>query len=416
MAEDEYFEAATLKSVADIKRHITSAKVELPPSLLVLVRVLNNYCCLLEVLFGPECHHLGHVNRDALETHEADLEACLTNTLIIHLMWWIHQDARQFFLACECWDDGESLPRSTLNLTVRHLVKDCTIQLTLTCPETAFLGPPAWTPRGRTSTGTRASRPTASSLQPTVNTGIPPLCQKQKVVATFNRLHPTLTIMDLCQKGNVRFAALRIGREGACVNFGLLRRCPGCAYRHEESVLCAGKPPGVHRQDHGKGHGDHESRRTHLTGYPSMHAGGRGPSPPPYGPPDALSPAEADRLELHWLTELGGHITIHMSHGFSVWDKLVKTDAVVRDRTVIGLDFSADWCQPCKQFTPLLKKLHAGTRAHCTDANKIIPPCRDAKATEHYLEYAMGCDATCQCHREAGVSAHGQVWCLMISA
>ena len=117
-----------------------------------------------------------------------------------------------------------------------------------------------------------------------------------------------------------------------------------------------------------------------------MHAGGRGPSPPPYGPPDALSPAEADRLELHWLTELGGHITIHMSHGFSVWDKLVKTDAVVRDRTVIGLDFSADWCQPCKQFTPLLKKLHAGTRAHCTDANKIIPPCRDAKATEHYLE------------------------------
>ena len=146
MAEDEYFEAATLKSVADIKRHITSAKVELPPSLLVLVRVLNNYCCLLEVLFGPECHHLGHVNRDALETHEADLEARLTNTLIIHLMWWIHQDARQFFLACECWDDGESLPRSTLNLTVRHLVKDCTIQLTLTCPETAFLGPPAWTP------------------------------------------------------------------------------------------------------------------------------------------------------------------------------------------------------------------------------------------------------------------------------
>ncbi len=31
--------------------------------------------------------------RDALETHEADLESRLTPTLILHLMWQIHQDA-----------------------------------------------------------------------------------------------------------------------------------------------------------------------------------------------------------------------------------------------------------------------------------------------------------------------------------
>jgi len=93
------------------------------------------------------------------------------------------------------------------------------------------------------------------------------------------------------------------------------------------------------------------------------------------------------------LTELGSHLTIHVSHGFSAWDKLVETNAVVWGRTVVGLYFSADWCRLCKQFTPLLKKLHAGTRAHCTDANRNILPfeivlvsrCRDARATEHYF-------------------------------
>ena len=75
--------------MADVKRHVTSAKVELLTSLLGLVRVLNNYCRLLEELFGPEYHHLEHVLaiRDALETHEADLESRLTSTLILHLMW-----------------------------------------------------------------------------------------------------------------------------------------------------------------------------------------------------------------------------------------------------------------------------------------------------------------------------------------
>ena len=87
--EDEYFAAATLKSVVNIRKHATSAKVELPTSLLGLVQVLNNYCHLLDVLFGPYCPHLVHVISigDALETHKAGLEAWLTGTLIVHLMW-----------------------------------------------------------------------------------------------------------------------------------------------------------------------------------------------------------------------------------------------------------------------------------------------------------------------------------------
>ena len=60
--------------------------------------------------------------------------------LILHLMWRVHHDARQFFLACEWWEDGEQLPHSSLGNTVRQLVDDCAVQVTITCPEAMFLG------------------------------------------------------------------------------------------------------------------------------------------------------------------------------------------------------------------------------------------------------------------------------------
>jgi len=93
------FEAATLKSAADIRKHVTSAKVELLTSLQGVVWVLNNYYRLLNVLFGPDCPHLTHIIslQDGLETHKAELESRLTGVLILHLMWRVHHDARQFF-------------------------------------------------------------------------------------------------------------------------------------------------------------------------------------------------------------------------------------------------------------------------------------------------------------------------------
>jgi hypothetical protein len=231
LAKDEYFAASMLKLVANIRKHVTSAKVELPASLQGVVRVLNNYCRLLDMLFGPNCPHLMNVMaiQDALETHEAELEACLTSVLILHLMWSIHHDARQFILACKGWDDGERIPHSTLYNTVRQLVEDCSIQLTLTCPEANFMGAPLKVPGAKMPATTRAVR--AAGPQPTINAAIPPLCQK--VVAAFNRLHPSITILELCLRGKVRFGQLKVGKEGACVNFGLLRWCSGCRYRHE---------------------------------------------------------------------------------------------------------------------------------------------------------------------------------------
>jgi hypothetical protein len=55
----------------------------------------------------------------------------------------------------------------------------------------------------------------------------------QKVVATFNRLYPGMSVVELCERGKVRLSQLKVGREGACVNFGLFGRCSGCQYRHE---------------------------------------------------------------------------------------------------------------------------------------------------------------------------------------
>jgi hypothetical protein len=148
IAEEQYFAESTVELVADIQKHITRAKVELPTLLLGVVRVLNNYLRLLEVLFGDWCPHLLMVLeiRDGLEDKEFDLESRLTQPLILHLMWRILHDARQFFVACEGWETREELPQSALGLTVRHLVDECSIQKMMTCPVVAFLGKDPDTP------------------------------------------------------------------------------------------------------------------------------------------------------------------------------------------------------------------------------------------------------------------------------
>ena len=70
---------------------------------------------------------------------------------MINLLWKVHQDARQFFVKCERWEEGEPFPRSTLRATVAALEDDVHISTTLTCPVTEFLGtatmPPLLEPR-----------------------------------------------------------------------------------------------------------------------------------------------------------------------------------------------------------------------------------------------------------------------------
>jgi hypothetical protein len=232
MAEEAYFEQATLKSPADIRKHVTGAKVELPSSHLGLIRVFNNYVHLLEVMFGDVCDHLGYVRaiRDGLEEHETDLEAKITQPICLHLMWRVHHDARQFFLACEGWSNGEIMPRSQLGLTVRQLVDNCSLPRMMTCPVVAFLGTDPDAPT-KPAAGPARVRPQAGTgVKPSVNTAIPPLCQK--AVAAFTRMYPKMTLVELCRQGGIKFLRVQVGRKGDCSNFGLLGRCPGCTYAH----------------------------------------------------------------------------------------------------------------------------------------------------------------------------------------
>ncbi len=178
MAEERFFDEATLKLPADIKKHATGAKFEPPKTLQGLGRVLTNYVRLLEVLFGDHCPHMLWVQRlrDRLDDHERILETQITPTLIIHLLWKVHQDSRQFFDKCEKWDDGEALPRSTLQSAVRALVEEVNITTTLTCPVKEFLEPepPVSGPRQRERREGRGGG--GLGCQPTKNTAIPPIC------------------------------------------------------------------------------------------------------------------------------------------------------------------------------------------------------------------------------------------------
>ncbi len=114
--DDACFKASTHRSVADVRKHIAGIKVELPSDLMMLIRMFNNYIKLLEVLFGSTCPHLAHVMalRDGLEENESDLESRMSKTLCLHLLWRVHQDAHNFFMACERWDPSEPIPTSTL--------------------------------------------------------------------------------------------------------------------------------------------------------------------------------------------------------------------------------------------------------------------------------------------------------------
>jgi hypothetical protein len=111
MADKHYFQEATLKSLADVKKFAMGAKFDPPQTLNGLIRIFTKYIRLLEVLFGNQFHYLQWVLqlRDGLDLHDCSLESCITPPLMINLLWQVHQDAQQFFNAREKWDDSKPL-------------------------------------------------------------------------------------------------------------------------------------------------------------------------------------------------------------------------------------------------------------------------------------------------------------------
>jgi len=195
LANDRYFNNTTLKSPADIKRHVTGAKFVPPQSLQGLLRVLTNYVRLLEVLFGDACAHMHWVLqlRNALGFHERLLETRITPVLMINLLWKVHQDSHHFFVGCEQWKDGEPFPRSTLRATVQALEDDVHISTTLTCPVAEFLGTTTPSLKSDRRDPGAPTRPAAGyGTQATKNPSIPPICAP--AVRELTNLYPSLDI------------------------------------------------------------------------------------------------------------------------------------------------------------------------------------------------------------------------------
>ena len=96
----------------------------------------------------------------------------------------------------------------------------------------------------------------------------------------------------------------------------------------------------------------------------------------------------------HWFDIFGPVLSVHDGHGYSTWDRFVHTGRalptgdILRGRTSIGVYFCADWCEPCKAFTPVLKSYYEAQRASRARKDEptleivLVSRCRTWQASE----------------------------------
>jgi nucleoredoxin len=89
-----------------------------------------------------------------------------------------------------------------------------------------------------------------------------------------------------------------------------------------------------------------------------------------------------------WVDMLGPMLSSMEHFGYSDMAILGPTATALHRQSVIGLYFSADWCQPCLVFTLVLEKLYAAQRARGANQLEVVlvSQCREAKATNYYRE------------------------------
>ena len=251
--EYQAFEGATHKTQADSRKHLTGQKFEPPKSVHEVIRVLNNYICWLEVMFGSECRHLLQVVRlrDSLDDNEEELELAMCKFLRLSILWKVHEDSRYFFDQCETWRRGEPLPRSRLAGTVDLLENDQQVIRSITCPFDDFFpkeGNPKDKGKGKDKTGGGGLSPskdkdpknTKKEPQPTSNPTIPALCVA--AVKKYHAAHPDMPITKFAIEAGIPTYRFVVGDKGNCTNFSLLGKCTAiCNYKHEVCVVPDGK-------------------------------------------------------------------------------------------------------------------------------------------------------------------------------
>jgi hypothetical protein len=83
-------------------------------------------------------------------------------------------------------------------------------------------------------------------------------------------------------------------------------------------------------------------------------------------------------------------LTRRQYFGFSECAVEGPTAKCLKGRVVIGLYFSANWCQACSELTPVLERLYTVQKARGADQLEavLVSRCREAKATK-YLSLTM---------------------------
>ena len=233
------FEEATHKTHADNKKFMAGQKFGPPKDLSEVIRILNNYICWVEVMFGGECPHLLQVVRirNTLDEDQDELGPALNKYLLMSILWKVHEDARRFFDKCEKWNHGEPLPPSTLRGTGDLLEYDQQVSKSLTCPFDDFFNENKKAPGGggggksQKEKGEKDGDHTRPP-QPTTNPTLPPLC-----VSAVNKLkkeHPGWTIPRFAKECGIATQQFVVGAKGGCTNYQLLGTCNNtkCAYKH----------------------------------------------------------------------------------------------------------------------------------------------------------------------------------------
>ncbi len=75
---------------------------------------------------------------------------------------------------------------------------------------------------------------------------------------------------------------------------------------------------------------------------------------------------------------------------------------------MIGIYFSANWCQPCSVFTPLLEKLYAAQKARGAEQFEVVLVSQrhEAKATKHYQQHMPWLSMWHDAKNEVGMESH----------
>ena len=92
-----------------------------------------------------------------------------------------------------------------------------------------------------------------------------------------------------------------------------------------------------------------------------------------------------------WFDALGPVLSVHDSHGYSNFDRVLPTCRVLptanvlHGQTPVGLLFSADWCAPCAAFTPILTAFYKARRERDPFQVVLVSRCKTKENTEEYF-------------------------------